>query len=99
MKVIPVNYTLEFEPIFKNFTFNGKEIITIQCNELVNSISLHCAELKIKSCNVRQNNISQKTISKIDEKKEELTILFKNKIKGTAFLEIEFTSSLHCMVI
>ncbi|MSV26957.1 MAG: aminopeptidase [Nitrosarchaeum sp.] len=95
MKVIPVNYTLEFEPIFKNFTFNGKEIITIQCNELVNSISLHCAELKIKSCNVRQNNISQKTISKIDEKKEELTILFKNKIKGTAFLEIEFIGELN----
>ena len=95
MKVIPVNYTLEFEPVFKNFTFNGKEIITINCKEYVNSITLHCAELKIKSCHVRCNGISEKTITKIDAKKEELTIIIKNKIKGNAFVEIEFTGELN----
>ncbi|MBI4131588.1 MAG: M1 family metallopeptidase [Nitrosarchaeum sp.] len=95
MKVIPVNYTLEFEPIFKNFTFNGKEIITINCKEYVNSITLHCAELKIKSCHVRHNGISEKAITKIDAKKEELTIIIKNKIKGTAFVEIEFAGELN----
>ncbi|MBI2128472.1 MAG: M1 family metallopeptidase [Nitrosarchaeum sp.] len=95
MKVIPVNYTLEFEPIFKNFTFNGKEIITINCKENVNSITLHCAELKIKSCHVRHNGISEKAITKIDAKKEELTIIIKNKIKGTAFVEIEFAGELN----
>ncbi len=95
MKVIPVNYTLEFEPVFKNFTFNGKETITINCNEHVNSITLHCAELKIKSCHVRHNGISEKAITKIDAKKEELTIIIKNKIKGTAFVEIEFAGELN----
>ena len=95
MKVIPVNYTLEFEPVFKNFTFNGKEIITINCKEHVNSITLHCAELKIKSCHVRHNGISEKAITKIDAKKEELTIIIKNKIKGTAFVEIEFAGELN----
>lgn len=99
MKVIPKNYTLEFEPIFKNFTFNGKETITIECKESVNSITLHCAELKIKSCNVRHNNLSEKAITKIDPKKEELIILLKNKIKGTAFVEIEFTGELNDRLI
>jgi len=95
VKVIPVNYTLEFEPVFKNFTFNGKETITINCNEHVNSITLHCAELKIKSCHVRHNGISEKAITKIDAKKEELTIIIKNKIKGNAFVEIEFAGELN----
>jgi len=95
VKVIPVNYTLEFEPVFKNFTFNGKETITVNCKEHVNSITLHCAELKIKSCHVRHNGISEKAITKIDTKKEELTIIIKNKIKGNAFVEIEFTGELN----
>ncbi|NOS61459.1 MAG: M1 family metallopeptidase, partial [Nitrosarchaeum sp.] len=95
MKVIPVNYTLEFEPVFKNFIFNGKETITVNCKEHVNSITLHCAELKIKSCHVRCNEISEKAITKIDAKKEELTIIIKNKIKGNAFVEIEFTGELN----
>jgi tricorn protease interacting factor F2/3 len=99
VKVIPKNYTLEFEPIFKNFTFNGKETITIECKESVNSITLHCAELKIKSCNIRHNDLSERAITKIDTKKEELIILLKNKIKGTAFVEIEFTGELNDRLI
>jgi len=95
VKVIPVNYALEFEPVFKNFTFNGKEIIAVNCKEYVNSITLHCAELKIKSCHVRYNGISEKAITQLDAKKEELTIIIKNKIKGNAFVEIEFTGELN----
>ena len=95
MKVTPVNYVLEFEPIFKNFTFSGKETITVNCKALVNSITLHCAEIKIKSCNVRQNGISQKAITRTDLKKEELTIKIKNKIKGTFFIDIDFTGELN----
>src|SRR3990167_8780239 len=86
---------LEFEPVFKNFTFNGKEIITVNCKEHVNLITLHCAELKIRSCHVRHNGISEKAITKTDGKKEELTIIIKKKIKGTAFVEIAFTGELN----
>ncbi|MFB5613288.1 MAG: M1 family metallopeptidase, partial [Nitrosarchaeum sp.] len=95
MKVIPVNYVLEFEPIFKNFTFIGKETITVNCKESVNSITLHCAELKIRSCHVRHNGVSEKAITKIDPKKEELTIIIKNKIKGSAFIEVDFVGTLN----
>ncbi len=95
MKVIPSNYVLEFEPIFKNFTFNGKETVTVGCKTPVNSITLHCAEIQIKSCNVRQNGISQKATTKTDPKNEELTIMFKNKVKDTFFIDIEFTGQLN----
>ncbi|CAD6521604.1 Peptidase M1 membrane alanine aminopeptidase [metagenome] len=95
MKVIPVNYVLEFEPIFKNFTFNGKETITVDCKESVNTITMHCAEIKIKSCNVVHNDVIQKAVTKTDANKEELTIIIKNKIKGRAFIEIEFTGELN----
>ncbi len=95
MKVIPVNYTLEFEPIFKNFTFNGKETITVECKESVNSITLHCAEIKIRSCYVRHDGISEKAVTKTDVKKEELTILIKNKIKGVVLIEIDFIGELN----
>jgi tricorn protease interacting factor F2/3 len=95
VKVIPVNYDLQFEPIFKNFTFNGKETITVNCKTLINSITLHCAEIKIKSCHVRHNGITHKATIRTDVKKEELTITIKNKIKGDAFIEIEFTGELN----
>lgn len=95
VKIFPIHYSLEFEPIFKNFTFNGKEIITIYCKESINSIVLHCAELKIKSCYVRHARTLQKANLKIDVKREELTITIKNKIKGMAFIEIEFAGNLN----
>ncbi|MBM2819622.1 MAG: peptidase rane alanine aminopeptidase [Nitrosarchaeum sp.] len=95
MKVFPVNYRLEFEPIFKNFTFNGKETITIDCTEYVNSITLHCAELKIQSCNIMHAKTLQKAVIKTNAKKEEVTITIKNKIRGQAFIEIEFTGELN----
>lgn len=95
MKVFPVNYVLEFEPIFKNFTFIGKEIITVECKDSVNTIIMHCAEIKIKSCRVINNDVIQKAVTKTDANKEELVITIKNKIKGCAFIEIEFTGDLN----
>jgi tricorn protease interacting factor F2/3 len=95
VKVIPLNYNLEFEPIFKNFTFIGKETITVDCKESINSITLHCAELKITSCNVRQDKLSQNGTIKTNAKDEEITIVIKNKIRGIAFVTIEFVGTLN----
>jgi len=46
--VTVINYDLEFEPNFKNFTFSGKEIINIKIPSKTNQIKLDAAELKIK---------------------------------------------------
>jgi len=95
VKVFPIHYELKFEPIFKNFTFLGKEIITVDCKESVNTIIMHCAEIKIKSCKVIHNDVIQKAVTKTDANKEELVIVIKNKIKGRAFIEIEFAGELN----
>ncbi len=56
---------------------------------------MHCAEIKIKSCKVIHNDVIQKAVTKTDANKEELVIVIKNKIKGRAFIEIEFAGELN----
>ncbi|MDH3677849.1 MAG: M1 family metallopeptidase [Nitrosopumilus sp.] len=95
MDVNPKNYELSFEPDLKKFTFDGKETITIDCNKSTKVISLHCAEIKINSCQIQ---IRGKTIgcsTKTNEKKEELQINLKEKIKGQAKILIEFQGTLN----
>lgn len=84
---------LEFEPIFKNFTFNGKEIITVDCKESVNTITMHCAEIKIKSCSVIHNNVVQKAVTKTDEKKKNFQSLSKIKSKDVHLLKLNLLES------
>ena len=51
VNITPINYEIEFEPLFHNFTFNGTEIITLDISKPTNLILLDAAELKIKkSC-------------------------------------------------
>ena len=92
---IPINYKLQFEPLFHNFTFNGIEIITICLPKATNSIKLDAAELKIKKCYVEQGTktITAKTF--LNEKNEILTIKLTKKIKGKVKLCIKFTGVLN----
>ncbi|HXW01830.1 MAG TPA: M1 family peptidase, partial [Candidatus Nitrosotenuis sp.] len=84
MQVRPINYTLTFEPHFKNFTFSGNETIDVKISKSTNTIRLHAAELKIKSCHVlwAGQKISAKT--RLDKKNESLEIKTSKKIKGQA---------------
>jgi len=70
---IPINYDLEFEPNFKNFTFRGNEYLTINSFGNTNTIILNSAELKIKNCTVETANKTLKAKVKLDIKKEELS--------------------------
>jgi len=51
--VIPINYGLTFEPDLKKFTFGGTESISVECKKPTSTITMNCAELKIKSCKVK----------------------------------------------
>ena len=93
--VRPINYDLEFDPNFKNFTFTGKEIIDVKIPSKTNQIKLDAAELKIKNCYVVSKNKTINATSKLDEKKEELTIKLVKKISGFVKLHIEFTGILN----
>lgn len=93
--IIPVNYELEFEPNFKNFTFRGKECLTINSFGYTNSIKLNAAELKIKNCTVEVANKTLKAKVKLDAKKEELEIKTPQKIKGKAIIHLAYTGILN----
>ena len=92
---IPINYNLTFEPDLKKFTFNGSEIISINCKKATNTIKINCAEIKIKSCTVKSQNKIIKSSVKTNEKKEELQIKLASKIKGVATINLEFQGILN----
>jgi len=93
--VTPINYELTFEPDLKKFTFNGTESILVDCKKSTNTISLNCAELKIKSCDVKSAGKLIKSSLKTNEKKEELQIKLGKKIKGKATIHLEFQGILN----
>ena len=67
--ISPLNYHLEFEPNFKDFTFYGKEFIEIKIPKENNSITLNEAELKIRKCYLETKNKKIKATTKLQEKK------------------------------
>jgi tricorn protease interacting factor F2/3 len=95
MDVNPINYTLTFEPDLKKFTFNGIESITADCKKLTNSITMHCAELKITSCKVTSKGKIIKSSPKTNEKKEELEIKLFEKVKGEITIDLKFQGILN----
>ena len=95
LMIRPINYSLEFEPNFRNFTFYGKEIIEIKVTTPTKIISLNASELKIKKCHIIFKNKKIKAKSKLDEKNELLTIQLSQKINGNAKLFLEFSGILN----
>lgn len=95
MDVIPINYALTFEPDLKKFTFDGTESISAECKKSTNIISMNCAELKIKSCQVKSKGKIIKSIPKTNEKKEELQIKLGQKVKGKITIDLEFQGILN----
>jgi hypothetical protein len=48
--ITPINYEIEFEPLFHNFTFNGTEIITLDISKPTNLIPCNTGQ-KNHHCN------------------------------------------------
>jgi len=93
--VTPINYELTFEPDLKKFTFDGTESISVDCKKPTNTITMNCAELKIKSCQVKSAGKIIKSTPKINEKNEELQIRLREKIKGKVTINLEFQGILN----
>ena len=95
MDVNPINYKLTFEPDLKEFTFAGTESITADCKKSTDLISMHCAELKIISCQVTFKGSIIKSSTKTSEKKEELEIRLSQKVRGRITVDLEFQGILN----
>ncbi|MEM3063801.1 MAG: M1 family metallopeptidase [Candidatus Nitrosotenuis sp.] len=95
MQARPLHYELTFEPHFDDFTFSGKEMIDVVVLKPTNTITLHAAELKIKNCHAVWAGQKIQAKTKLDEKKETLTIVLQKKINGRAKLFVDFTGILN----
>ena len=95
MDTAPINYELTFEPDLKKFTFDVTESISVYCKKLTNTITMNCAELKIKSCQVKSAGKIIKSTPQTNEKNEELQIKLGEKIKGKATINLEFQGILN----
>ena len=95
MDATPINYQLTFEPDLKKFIFFGTETITVSYKKPTNKITMHCAELKIKSCIVKSEDNIISSTPKTNEEKEELSIKLSKKIKGTVTISLEFQGILN----
>jgi len=93
--ITPVNYELVVEPDLKKFTFNGHEVITVNCKKPTRKITLNCAEIKIKSTLVKYKGKTISSKAKTNEKREELEISLSETIKGPALVSIEFQGILN----
>ncbi len=94
-QVFPINYQIEFEPDFGNFTFRGNEKISIHASRPTNKIVLHAAELEIKQCRISWNGNEIKPKARLDAKTEELILTLPQKISGKAILTIDFIGQLN----
>ncbi len=95
MDVTPINYDLVFKPDLKGFTFEGTESVLANCKKSTNKITMNCAELEIKSCQVTSRNTIIKSTHKTNEKKEELEITLGEKIRGRIIIHLEFQGILN----
>jgi len=93
-KISQLNYDIQFEPIFTDFTFNGIEIITLTTTSTT-SFRLNAAELEIKNCHLIHNGKTIKAESILNIKQETLVIKFSKKVSGKVKICIEFTGVLN----
>jgi puromycin-sensitive aminopeptidase len=90
--VIPKEYKIELKPDLENFTFSGRETITLEILKSTKTLTLHSKEIDIDTANVG-DNFADVTYNK---KSETVTFLFPRIIKkGKVALTIIFQGILN----
>ncbi len=95
MSAVPVNYRLEFEPAFEDFTFKGREWITVDCPEPTDTITLNASEIVIHRCRVHVDPDYLDAATELDEESEEMSVRVSRKITGRCVIHVEFTGCLN----
>ncbi|RNA09032.1 puromycin-sensitive aminopeptidase-like [Brachionus plicatilis] len=96
--VLPVNYTLELQPDFTNFTFTGRVDIDVKVSSETNTVLLNSAELSFKEAVFETATGTKMTSSdvKLDEPNELATIVFPQALPiGLGKLHISYTGILN----
>ena len=81
MRISEINYDIQFEPLFSNFTFKGIEILSFKTTPS-NKFVLNCAEIKINKCYIISKSKTIETKFKLNAKNESLSITAEKKVSG-----------------
>lgn len=103
--VAPVRYDIELKPDLENFTFSGREIITIQVAKSTRAITLHAKELEVDTASILAGKDSSRATPRgkifaerisYDEKSETATFAFEKPVPaGRQKLELFFKGTLN----
>ena len=93
--VFPKNYDITFEPDFNRFTFDGTEKILVEIVKPTSLFVLNAADVQVNNCHVKWHEKILIAATRIDKKKEELTIKLSEKISGKAEIIINFVGTLN----
>ncbi len=88
--VVPLDYTLRFEPNLKTFKYKCSETISIKINKRTSVIAVNAVGLEIKSVMLVKGKEAQNAKVRLDKKLERAIFTFKNAVSGLANLKIEF---------
>jgi puromycin-sensitive aminopeptidase len=68
--VVPIEYKIELKPDLQNFTFSGRETITLKILKRTRALTLHSKEIKIDTADIN------KSFAKISHDKKSDTVTF-----------------------
>jgi tricorn protease interacting factor F2/3 len=88
--VIPVNYSLEFQPDLRNFNYKCSEAIFVSVKKSTKRIMLNAVGLDIKNVTINSGKRVQKAKVKMDKKLERAIFTLKEPVIGNLEMRIEF---------
>ena len=94
-QVAPNNYRIHLIPDLTNFTFAGNVTLLVEAPAAIEALGLNILDLTILSCAVEQNNNWVECAFETDVEKEELQILFPQKMQGTIRIKIRFEGQIN----
>jgi len=88
--VIPLRYTILFEPDLKAFKSKGSEAIECMVRDKTKTIQLNSKEIDIKRASIKSRNTLQDARIRKIEKLERIELVFDKAVKGPIEIRIDF---------
>ncbi len=88
--VIPITYKISFEPNLETFKSKGSEIIFCSVKKKTKSIKLNSKQIEINSASVNSTDGIQTAKVKINEKQEQIELIFDSDVVGSIEIHIDF---------
>lgn len=94
-KAVPKEYTLHLDPDLEQFSCPGWVSIDVEKEKPGDTIVLNAAALEITTISVKQGTQEHKAEFRLNEEKEELTVLLGKDLRGAMTLRIGFRARIN----